>query len=118
MVGDGGSNRRMLMAAVVALTSAASAHPASSAGTGWVAGTTPDRRPEGAPVLSQYLKPPQWLASATQGITQPLPSSLRFLDDQGGWYTPFTRPGMPGPYDIRGLHRAPAATDAPAGPRK
>ncbi|OYX43944.1 MAG: hypothetical protein B7Z02_07110 [Rhodobacterales bacterium 32-67-9] len=26
---------------------------------------------------------------------------LKFLEDQGAWYTPFTRPGMTGPYKIR-----------------
>ena len=43
------------------------------------------------------------------GIEPPYPESLRFLNDQGGWYTPFIAPGMTGPYDIRGWHSAPAS---------
>jgi hypothetical protein len=38
-------------------------------------------------------------------VSQPYPASLRFLEDQGNWYTPFNRPGMLPPYDIRGWHR-------------
>lgn len=87
----------------------------ASAGA-FVAGTAPDRRPEGAPRLQSNDKSPQWYASALAGVDKPYPASLRFLDDQGGWYSPFTRPGMPGRYDIRGLHAAaqPAAKSASA----
>lgn len=71
---------------------------------GFVAGTAPDRRPEGAPSITTFAKGEQWMAGARAGISDPLPPSLKFLDDQGAWFTPFTHPGMPGPYDIRGLH--------------
>jgi hypothetical protein len=44
-------------------------------------------------------------ASAFKGVEPPYPPSLlRVMEHQGGWYTPFTRPGMTGPYDIRHLH--------------
>jgi len=47
--------------------------------------------------------------TALHGIVPPAPDSLRFLRDQGNWYTPFSRPGMPGLYDIRGWHSNPPA---------
>jgi len=72
----------------------------------FVAGLEPDRRPPAAPVIRQLRKDTAWYRNALRGIEPPYPSSLRFLEDQGNWYTPFTRPGMPGPYDIRGLHGA------------
>lgn len=80
----------------------------------YVAGTAPDRRPEAAPRITAFDKSPAWYATARAGIAEPYPASLKFLDDQGGWYTPFTRPGMTGPYDIRGLHAARKAHAAPA----
>lgn len=69
-----------------------------------VAGLAPYERPAGAPVLREFARPPAWTVDATRGIAQPLPAGLRFIADQGAWYTPFTRPGMPGRYDIRHLH--------------
>ncbi len=35
----------------------------------------------------------------------PPASLVRMKGSQGEWYTPFSRPGMPGPYDLRGWHR-------------
>jgi len=81
----------------------------------FVGGTTPDRRPVGAPSIKAFERTPDWLARARLGIAEPYPASLKFLEDQGGWFTPFTRPNMPGPYDLRGLH---AARDAAAKARK
>ena len=46
----------------------------------------------------------QWYQRALTGVAPPYPSSLRFLEDQGEWYTPFNHPGMTGPYDIRRWH--------------
>lgn len=68
-----------------------------------VAGVAPDRRPDGAPVISTLTRDPDWYATALRGVSRPHPESLDFLEDQGNWYTPFTRPGMSGRYDIRGL---------------
>ncbi|PLX36654.1 MAG: hypothetical protein C0606_12555 [Hyphomicrobiales bacterium] len=69
-----------------------------------IAGVTPNARPEGAPVITTVEKTAAWYENALRGVEKPYPNSLVFLDNQGNWYTPFTRPGMPGPYDIRGLH--------------
>ena len=71
---------------------------------GFVAGTTPDRRPENAPRLTTFEKNDAWYAKARTGVSEPYPASLMFLANQGGWFNPFTHPGMTGPYDIRGWH--------------
>ncbi len=73
-----------------------------------VAGLAPYARPAGAPVEHSVLKTEKWRAQALHGVSDPVPASLKFLDDQGAWYTPFDLPGMPGPYDIRGFHSAPS----------
>ncbi len=70
----------------------------------FIAGTKPWQRPESAPVLTEYAKDAQWYGKALAGVMEPYPYSLRFLEDQGGWFNPFTKPGMSGPYDIRGWH--------------
>ena len=72
----------------------------------FVAGTTPDRRPEGAPRIESVKRDAAWFDAALSGVSKPMPRSLRFLEDQGAWFTPFTRPNMPAPYDIRGLYAA------------
>ncbi len=71
----------------------------------FVAGVKPDRRPEGAPVVKEYPKDAAWYERALTGVVPPYPYSLRFLEDQGAWYTPFIHPGMLPPYDLRGWHR-------------
>jgi hypothetical protein len=74
-------------------------------GTGYpVAGLAPQQRPEGAPVVLEVRKEPGWYGRALTGISRPYPYSLRFLEDQGNWYTPFIHPGMIRRYDIRGWH--------------
>ena len=70
----------------------------------FIAGTNPSQRPD-APVVTEVIKPEGWYARALTGIEPPFPASLRFLEDQGNWYTPFTRPGMLPPYDPRGWHQ-------------
>ena len=69
-----------------------------------VAGVRPYQRPDGAPVVTDVDKGPGWYDQALTGVSKPYPHSLRFLEDQGNWYTPFNRPGMNAPYDIRGWH--------------
>lgn len=69
-----------------------------------VAGTAPDARPPEAPRLESFAKDGAWYRRALTGITPPYPASLRFLEDQGAWYTPFNVPGMTGRYDIRTWH--------------
>jgi len=70
-----------------------------------VAGLAPDVRPKDAPRLEVYVKDGDWYRRALHGVLPPYPASLRFLEDQGAWHTPFTVPGMTGPYDIRNWHR-------------
>ena len=69
-----------------------------------IADATRSQRPEGAPRITDVDRSGSWYRHALKGVTRPYPHSLRFLEDQGNWYTPFNRPGMPGPYDIRGWH--------------
>lgn len=83
---------------------------AAFAGEGFVAGSTPQRRPAGAPVIKTFTAGAEWRKAALTGIGEPLPPSLKFLDHQGAWYTPFDQRGMPGYYDLRGMHAAPAKT--------
>jgi hypothetical protein len=80
---------------------------AASAEPQVVGGLTPDRRPEGLPrVVATGFTEEGW-KRALHGIAEPHPASIdKWLDDQGGWYTPFTLPGMAAPYDIRNLHGA------------
>ena len=66
-----------------------------------VAGSMPDRRPEGAPVMSL----PERAVTSPRGVGAPVPESIqRWIIDQGGWFNPFFYPGMAGRYDLRGLH--------------
>jgi hypothetical protein len=80
---------------------------AVTAGEYPIAGTQPSQRPAGAPVIREVQKPEGWYEQALTGITKPYPASLRFLENQGNWYTPFNHPGMYGRYDIRGWHSMP-----------
>ena len=73
----------------------------------FVAGANPSQRPKDAPIITDIEKGASWYDTALQGIDQPYPNSLRFLEDQGNWYTPFNRPGMTGRYDIRNWHPEP-----------
>lgn len=70
-----------------------------------VAGVYPSQRPADAPELGEVRHDGQWYEKALTGISEPYPHSLKFLEDQGNWHTPFNRPGMPGRYDIRGWYR-------------
>ena len=70
-----------------------------------VGGRVPHERPKAAPVVDAVAaKDDQWYANATHGLPGPHPANFRFLEDQGNWFTPFTRPGMTGPYDMRHWH--------------
>jgi hypothetical protein len=70
-----------------------------------IAGLQPSMRPADAPVITDMKKDGPWYAQALRGVEQPYPASLRFLEDQGAWFSPFMHPGMTGPYDIRGWHQ-------------
>ena len=91
--------RRLSVALAVLLPSLVNGSEAAP-----VAGLAPYERPAGAPVQRMYAKTPEWTQQATRGVVQPLPQGLKFLADQGAWYTPFNQPGMPGVYDLRNLH--------------
>lgn len=79
-----------------------------SAAAATVAGLAPSVRPAEAPTITAPSAPD---TAALHGIVKPTPESVeKFMRDQGNWYTPFTVPGMPGPYDLRGWHSSrPAA---------
>lgn len=100
--------RHRILALVVAGLMASAATPSSAQEpNGYpIAGLQPAERPEGAPVITEFEKDAAWYDKALTGITEPYPGSLRFLEDEGAWYTPFIHPGMTGPYDIRGWHHA------------
>jgi hypothetical protein len=101
--------QQQLLAAVIGLVlqGAALSTSAASAGAYPVAGLTPYQRPANAPVLvaNRALDG----KTALHGVSSPTPDSLKFLGDQGAWFTPFIHPGMTGPYDLRGWHSTPAA---------
>jgi hypothetical protein len=94
------TRKTWLLLALTFATSMASAARADE----FIAGVDPSVRPAGAPVITQFAKDAAWYRVALTGVEKPYPSSLRFLEDQGAWYTPFSRPGMTGPYDIRNWH--------------
>lgn len=71
-----------------------------------VAGVRPFERPQGVPFLTSVVKSPEWFKHALTGVSEPVPASLDFLKEQEFWFNPFTRPGMPGPYDLRKWHSA------------
>ncbi len=89
--------KSVLCVSSILLLSQLSAYP--------IAGVKPDQRPEGAPVIKEFIKDAAWYANALHGVESPYPASLHFLENQGAWYTPFNHPGMTGPYDIRGWHK-------------
>jgi len=76
----------------------------AAASTEFIAGLTPNQRPTLAPVIQEFVPGAKWRAQALAGISEPIPASLDFIDNQGAWYTPFNQPGMPGFYDLRNLH--------------
>lgn len=96
---------RGMRTATLHLTIAMLALAGTAAAEGWpVAGTQPDQRPQGAPVITEFTRDGAWYEQALHGVDQPYPASLKFLEDQGAWFTPFIHAGMPGPYDIRHWH--------------
>lgn len=69
-----------------------------------IAGLEPALRPAGAPTITTYPKDAAWYRHALTGVVPPYPTGLHFLENQGAWHSPFVRPGMTGPYDIRNWH--------------
>lgn len=95
----------MVSFAIMSQLSTADASGAELADGHYIAGLKPSQRPEGAPTIGQVYKGDAWYRKALTGVISPFPYSLRFLEDQGHWHTPFNRPGMTGRYDIRGWHK-------------
>lgn len=89
----------VLLTSITIMTSAAAAQDV------FIAGINPGERPASAPRITAFEKTPEWTANALHGLSEPYPPSLRFLDDQGAWFTPFIHAGMTGHYDIRGWHK-------------
>ena len=98
--------RKIILTTFGLILFAAAPAPANAADDVFVAGVEPSQRPASAPRLMVAMHPQAWYVRAVRGVIPPYPQSLFFLDNQGDWYTPFNRPGMPGPYDIRGWHKA------------
>lgn len=71
-----------------------------------VAGLKPDRRPEGAPVVQPVPVNAATKSARLAGISEPWPGNVERIAEQGPWYSPMFRPGLTGPYDLRGLHGA------------
>lgn len=79
------------------------AAPALATAEGFpIAGLTPNQRPAGAPVITRFTPPSNWDERMFHGVSRPLPVNLEWTKDQGAWFTPFNRPGMRPPYDLRG----------------
>ena len=94
--------KKIISILILSLTASAGAYP--------IAGVNPEKRPEGAPIVTKAAKdvPSKyskiWYKVALYGINAPYSKSLFFLEDQGNWYSPFILPGMVDKYDIRGFH--------------
>jgi len=82
-----------------------------------IAGLHPDQRPEGAPVIRDAQHPKDWDKVVVHGIAVPLPPHLA-TSDLGAWYSPFSRPGMVGRYDLRGWHKLGKASKEKKGRNK
>lgn len=78
--------------------------PAQGAAQTFVAGLQPERRPASAPSLGAIPVDEATKVQRLQGIAKPWPGNLETIAVQGNWYFPLFRPGMPGRYDLRGLH--------------
>lgn len=70
----------------------------------FIGGSTPAVRPADAPRISRLIRDDTYFDRSLRGVSKPYPPSLMFLKDQGAWYSPFTRPGMHGRYDLRSWH--------------
>ena len=102
----------LLLALVAGATWAQTAEP-------YVAGLHPDRRPDNAPRVTQFVMTDAQVAQALRGVQGVPPGNLREIVSAGAWFTPMRNDGMPAPYDLRGMHSgaAPATlTEASAAP--
>lgn len=95
---------RWVFCAAVFPIGMATASPAGAAEV-FVAGMRPHERPAGAPVMRASNRD-RSAARQFRGVDLPYPQSLRFAMSHGGWFTPFTEPGMTGRYDLRAYHQS------------
>jgi hypothetical protein len=68
----------------------------------FIAGTTPDRRPVDAPVVTQHVVDASSLQRHLRGVVAPAPANVVDAARSGPWFMPLRSPGMTPPYDIRG----------------
>jgi hypothetical protein len=81
-----------------------------AAAADFIAGSTPSHRPDSAPVIKQHELTPEALGRRLHGVADPLPNNVVDAALAGAWFMPLAYPGMTGPYDIRGWHRAGSAS--------
>jgi hypothetical protein len=91
----------------LALVLVAAAAGASAQTDGYVAGLHPDRRPDGAPQVTEAARTPVQLERALRGIDRPVPGNVELIAATGNWWVPLRFSGMSAPYDPRGWHGAP-----------
>ncbi|MDR0274866.1 MAG: hypothetical protein LBI48_05935 [Burkholderiaceae bacterium] len=103
---------RVLVLFALGLTVCATGAAAQTAG--YVAGLHPDRRPDAVPQLEEAARTPDQLERALRGIEKPVPGNVASIAATGNWWVPLRRPGMTGPYDLRGWHEGPASAPPPA----
>jgi hypothetical protein len=75
-------------------------------GADFVAGSAPAQRPVNAPAIKRHQITPETLGKRLHGIADPLPPNVVDAALAGAWFMPLAHPGMTGPYDLRGWHRA------------
>jgi len=93
-------NPTIRLLSFIVLTQLSSVVPASD----FIAGLRPDQRPSEAPRVTAVAVDEPLKAQRLKGISQPWPGNLETIATQGNWYSPLFQPGLPGPYDLRGLH--------------
>jgi hypothetical protein len=98
-------NRISAAVAAMFMSSAIGGQPAHAAEPEAVAiaGVRPYERPAGAPAMRASDRD-RSDERQFRGVVAPYPATLRFVANHGGWFTPFTEPGMTGRYDLRGYH--------------
>lgn len=66
--------------------------------------------------MAQFTTTDAQAAQALRGVEGVPPGNLRAIVSAGAWWVPMRHPGMPAPYDPRGLNGAaqPATLAAPA----
>ena len=84
---------------------AASAEAPAAAPAPFISGVAPDRRPEGAPQITQdrEVSAPE-MEKRLHGVSQPYPGNVEEIARTGEWFVPLRHRGMTPPYDIRDWH--------------